>query len=421
MSEHDDDTRPSGARLEELPSLQAFGQRLVATEGIPVRGARRMITVTTLLAALAAAATFTGAAAVALTAATGSPIPSFARGDNTGVWPDPGSTRLSDLRAADPHGGSPWTVRVGRSGDGLVCVGVGQAVAGELGIRGLDGIFRPSSAVGSDQCGPAPREGSPLVAVRGFAGPDPARPRGATTVVYGTGGAALERAEITTGDGRTRQLAVGTAGSFVVAVAGWPEGVAPNVWLRWRNGREQTVRLGAADLVPDPDGRFGWTATSWRGEGVISGRTAEGDPLSVLVGCSTVQPGRQERQRFSVCTSGGRGVARVQRIGGARYGGGPRQVVVVPTHDAGDRTRITVKGRAVPAVAGEANGPVVRQSGRRKTPRGWVAYRQWSFGRSTRVVLAVVPASVRLADVAVTIERGGRVSRLAVRRATGGR
>lgn len=50
---------------------------------------------------------------------------------------DPGSSRLTSLRADDPEGGLPWGLAVSRSKDGHVfCAQVGRVQGGKLGVVG---------------------------------------------------------------------------------------------------------------------------------------------------------------------------------------------------------------------------------------------------------------------------------------------
>ena len=68
----------------------------------------------------------------------------------------PGTSRVLDVRAADPDADAPpWTVRVSRSHAGLVCTTVGQALNGEFGLVGLDGTFRALPEANADAWGRA--------------------------------------------------------------------------------------------------------------------------------------------------------------------------------------------------------------------------------------------------------------------------
>lgn len=60
---------------------------------------------------------------------------------------DPGSSRLTSLRADDPEGGLPWGLSVSRSKDGHVfCAQVGRVQGGKLGVVGRDGTFDDDGA-----------------------------------------------------------------------------------------------------------------------------------------------------------------------------------------------------------------------------------------------------------------------------------
>jgi hypothetical protein len=369
-------------------------------------------------ASLATVATFTATAAVALTATTGSPVPQFARGDTTNVFPDPGTDRVTDARSPDPTGGPPWAVRVGRTADGLVCVGTGQVAAdGTFGVRGLDGRFRTLPPFGNDTCGPAPRTGRPLVQLRGFSGPGSRSPTGATSVVFGSGGPDLRSVRVTTGAGTLQPVRIGASGTFVVAVAGLPEGAAPRVQLRWAAGAERVVQLGRNASVPDPGGRVGWAAS-----------TTYAGPE----GCATVA------------------ILRVQGSGGAKVCGpltgrpatlapvramhrvGPRTALLV-RRDEGDRIVVRLRGREVATVT-------VRMAGRMRTTTSQTLVRDRAGRRriAQRTVrtpgpgptasVAVLPAGTRAADLQVQATRDGRTRTLPVARAdapspspTGGR
>lgn len=170
---------------------------------------------TWLASGLLIAAVGTASAAAALTALTGSPLPPSA--DAFTVSPKPGTTRLSTVRADDPDGGPPWGVRVGAAQAGLVCLGVGQVQGNQLGLVGLDGVFRAVPPAGADDCGAAPGPSSPsIVQTRTFLG----EPRShSVTVVYGMRGPG-SAVRVRYADGMTKVLPVGRDGTFVVARRG---------------------------------------------------------------------------------------------------------------------------------------------------------------------------------------------------------
>lgn len=368
-----------------------------ARERRQARTRRRPRLLVAVAASLATAATFTATAAVALTAATGSPVPGFARGDTTNVFPDPGTTRITDARSADPTGGPAWGVRVGRTADGLVCVGAGQVAAGgAFGIRGLDGRFRAVAPFGNDSCGPAPRAGRPLVQLRGFSGPGSRSARGATSVVFGSGGPDVQRVDVATAGGPSRRVPVGDSGTFVLAVAGLPEGAAPQVRLRWTDGAERTVQLGRSSSVPDPDGRVGWTAfTSYRGpEGcvVVSILRVQGAGGARACGPLT---GRQVT------------LAPVR----AMHGVGPRQALLV-RRDDGDRIAVTFRGRDLPIItvrmAGRLRDTTERVLERDRTGRRrMVEHTVRTPAAGPTASLAILPPDADAGDLRVRSLRDG--------------
>ncbi|WP_157251531.1 hypothetical protein [Patulibacter americanus] len=390
---------PGAPRATEAPGRRGSSR----PAGHATTGRRHRVLVAA-VASLATAATFTATAAVALTATTGSPVPPFARGDTTNVFPDPGTDRVTDARSPDPTGGPPWAVRVGRTADGLVCVGTGQvAPGGAFGVRGLDGRFRALPPFGNDACGPAPRTGRPLVQLRGFSGPGSRSPTGATSVVFGSGGPDLRSVQIAAGAGAPQPVRIGDSGTFVLAVAGLPEGAAPRVQLRWDDGTERTVQLGRNSSVPDPEGRVGWTAsTTFSGPG----------------GCATVA------------------ILRVQGSGGAKVCGplGGRQATLAPVRamhrvgprsallvrrDEGDRIVVRLRGREVATVtvrmAGRMRTTTSRTLVRDRAGRRRIAQRTVRTpGPGPAASVAILPAGVRPADLRVEALRDGRIRALPV-------
>ena len=92
-------------------------------------------------ATLALAATAYGTAQLLLP--EGDPVPKAPPAQRAGLPDmDPGSSRLTSLRAEDPEGGLPWGLVVSRSKDGNVfCAQVGRVQGGRLGVIGRDGTF----------------------------------------------------------------------------------------------------------------------------------------------------------------------------------------------------------------------------------------------------------------------------------------
>jgi hypothetical protein len=402
------DRTPQEPTLADLPSLEAFGERLMAAD--PRRGRTRGRRGSTggaaLLGSVVALATFTGAAAVALTATTGSPVPSFARGDDVGFYPEPGTTRLSDVRAADPGDGPPWTVRVGRSGDGLVCLGTGQVRGTAFGVLGLDGVFRTNPPQGNDACGPAPTQRRPVVGLKAFSGPRPSSPTGATTVVYGAGGSALRSVSVATGDGGRAAVRVGRSGTFAIAVSGWPEGVAPVVRLRWADGARRTVALGPDSWVPDPGGRYGWRADLPFG---AAGRTSP-------EGCLYLAPGRETNRPRVACVPLTGPRAALVRI--RAPDGGSRQVLVVRIA-GNDLVTVSVGGREVVATTATTAGAPRRVVRRRNGQR--IVLMEPSPLSGPRAAVAVLRSAVASEDVRVRIRHRGRTTTVVPRSAGAGR
>lgn len=385
----------------DLAALDASGTRDAVR---PSDVGRRRRLLVALAASLATAATFTATAAVALTATTGSPVPGFARGDTTNVFPDPGTTRVTDVRSADPTGGPAWGVRVGRTADGLVCVGAGQvAPGGAFGVLGLDGRFRAVAPVGNDACGPAPRSGRPLLQLRGFSGPGTRSATGATSVVFGSGGPELRSVRVATAGGPDRPVRVGDSGTFVLAVPGFPEGAAPLVHLRWADGAERAVALGRNSSLPDPEGRVGWSA-----------RTAYEGPE----GCAAVSIVRaQIESGVRVCGPLAGRQATLAPVR-AMHGVGARQALLV-RRDEGERITVRLRGRVLPIetvrLAGRLRArteTVFERDGRGRLRRVERSVRRPAAGPTASV--AILPAGVRVRDLRVVALRDGRPRALPV-------
>lgn len=95
-----------------------------------------------LLATVSTLAIAAGAIAATGVLQEGDPVPSSPRFASTLGEITPGTTRLLDVRAADPDGGLPWTLRVFRTRDGkLACTQIGRTQNGQLGAIGRYGAF----------------------------------------------------------------------------------------------------------------------------------------------------------------------------------------------------------------------------------------------------------------------------------------
>lgn len=245
-----------------LPGLDAFGGALVAaTRRRDRRRWRARRAVLGLLVALPIATTTGAATAVVLREAVIRP-PADAPAEQT---PLAGTARVSDVRAADPDGGLPWTVRVARGRTGFTCTTVGQVRDGVFGLTGLDGVFRRLPGELSDACG----QGGTLTGARVLAADRVADVR---TVVYGAAGDALRAATLTTATGESR-LPLGADGTFVAALRGYPEDSAVSVTLRFHGDRTERHAFGATadgDTALDPEGGQAWQietyvmGTRWR-------------------------------------------------------------------------------------------------------------------------------------------------------------
>ncbi|MBB4661912.1 hypothetical protein [Conexibacter arvalis] len=216
--------------------------------------ALRRVALATALFALIGAAT----AGAGLLLLRGSVIPGPATRD---VPPDqlplPGTARATGLTADDPEPGRPpWTLRLARSSTGLLCSTVGQLDDGRFGLVGLDGRFRAYSERIVDSCGEQlSGERASLVGARVFDADDPQEVR---TVVNGVAGPAL-RAVSLEARGRARELPIGPGGTFLAALAGYPEDSGVEVELRFASGHVERHAFGRSDrVVLDPDGGQAW-------------------------------------------------------------------------------------------------------------------------------------------------------------------
>jgi hypothetical protein len=196
------------------------------------------------------------AAAATLLALRGTVIPAPSPRDLPAeMTPRAGTSRVSEVRAADPGGGPPFTVRVARSRTGLVCGTVGQVRDGQFGIVGLDGRFRRLPDTILDGCGQARTGAATLLGARVF---DADRPADVRTVVYGVGGAGLQRAQLIVG-GTTQALRLGVDGTFAAVLRGYPEDRGPQLALRFAGGAVERRSFGVKPgVVPDPGGAGAW-------------------------------------------------------------------------------------------------------------------------------------------------------------------
>jgi hypothetical protein len=225
----------------------------------PVPGARRRPPrrlALVLAAAFALAVAGTAAAATYL-ALRGSSIAPFADRD---VTPEqrvaPGTSRVLDLRAADPAAQvPPWALRVARSRSGLLCTTVGQVRGGEFGLVGLDGRFRGLPEANADACSD---EGA-MLGTRVFAA---RRFEDVRTVVNGVAGD-LDRVTVAVRGGRPRPVPHTAEGAFLAVLRGYPEDAQPVVTLHLRGGRTRRYAFARDDFVVlDPYGERAWRLES---------------------------------------------------------------------------------------------------------------------------------------------------------------
>jgi hypothetical protein len=258
-------------------------------------GLRRLVLATALFALIG-----TATAGAGLFVLRGSPIPGPAARDvPRDQLPLPGTTRLTGLTAADPEPGRPqWTLRLARSSTGLLCSTVGQLVGGRFGLVGLDGRFRTYSERVVDSCGEQqPGDRTSLIGARVFDADDPREVR---TVVNGVGGRALRSVSLEV-RGRRVTVPVGSGGTFLHVLRGYPEDSGLQVELRFTGGRVERHGLGVGPtVVVDPEGGRAWRV------GVSSfSYSADQDR------CVQFEPARPSRPRAlspSVCGRTRRGV-----------------------------------------------------------------------------------------------------------------
>lgn len=176
--------------------------------------------------------------------------------------PLPGTTRLTGLTADDPVAGRPpWALRLARSSTGLLCSTVGQLEDGRFGLVGLDGRFRTLPERIVDACGErlAGARAS-LIGARVFDAQDPQEVR---TVVNGVAGPALRAVSIEV-RGRARAVPVGSGGTFLAVLPGYPEDSGVQATLRFASGRTETHPLArSATVVPDPEGGQAWKSMAF--------------------------------------------------------------------------------------------------------------------------------------------------------------
>lgn len=248
--------------------LELIGQDLVdaARRRAVDRERRARPPLRSLLLAAALALIVAGSAmAGTLYVLRGSPIPAPDERDaGAAQTVEPGTSSVLPMRAADPAGGPAWALRVARSRTGSVCSTVGQVVAGEFGLVGLDGRFRRLADGVVDSCGLERRGASSLIGARVL---DASRPADVRTVVSGVAGADLRSVTVDAA-GRRSSPAIGPGGTFVVALRGFPENLGVDVRLAFAGGRTERHPLGVSRFVtPDPAGDRAWKTAAFTVDG----------------------------------------------------------------------------------------------------------------------------------------------------------
>lgn len=176
-------------------------------------------------------------ASAALTAVTGDPL---GRRSDIGVTPISSSVAIAKVTAVDPAGGLPWTVRAGRSADGLWCLGVGQVDAQQrFGITGLDGVFREQPVSSDDDCAVLQEDAAPIIAqARTFVG---GRGVPAVSVVYGITASEFPL-RVTYPDGASAVLPVDERGLFAIARIGTLRETSPALHITGRDVNGEYTR-----------------------------------------------------------------------------------------------------------------------------------------------------------------------------------
>jgi hypothetical protein len=249
--------------MSELPILDELrGDLLAAMRAIEAPARPRLRSLRpVLLAAVVLALLAATAAAATYYVLRASPIAPFKPTDTT---PEQrvaaGSSRVLDLRAADPARRTPpWALRLARSQTGLLCGTVGQVQGDEFGIVGLDGRFRALPEPNADACGAPDADGLALLGTRVFDADGDADVR---TVVSGVAGPRLQGVTIAVRGGPPQAVEHGAEGAFLRAFAGFPEDLQPVVTLRFAGGTTRRYALARGPfLVSDPLGGHAWRVT----------------------------------------------------------------------------------------------------------------------------------------------------------------
>ncbi len=202
------------------------------------------------VAALLLGAGGTAAAATYLALRNSSIAPFAADSTTPEQRVEPGTSRVLNIKAADPsHGAPPWVLRVSRSAAGLQCSTVGQLSGGAFGLVGLDGQFRELPEANADACG------DDLLGTRVFSA---RKTKDVRTVVYGVAGPKLQRVTVAIAGGPARALRHTPEGGFVAVLRGYPEDVQPVVTLRRGGATKRYAFANGGFVVADPLGGRAW-------------------------------------------------------------------------------------------------------------------------------------------------------------------
>jgi hypothetical protein len=316
--------------MSDLPILDELGADLQTAFRAQRSGRRRSLRSLALVAALLLVLAATAGAAT-FYVLRASPIAPFKPRD---VEPQqqvaPGTSRMLDLRAADPQRGDPsWALRIARSRTGLTCGTVGQVVDGELGVVGLDDRFRALPEANADACSVAGAHGLTLLGLRVF---DADRPAVVRTILSGLAGPRLRRVQVSVGRGESHTIPHDASGAFLLALRSYPEDLQPVVTLAFAGGATKRVALATSDnVIPDPLGGGAWKTEVWGyGCAIHNHETALGCNPPVCVTFASARPGSHSASSPSLCGREAGGRVNRTLFYGARRLSGNRQRLSSP-------------------------------------------------------------------------------------------
>jgi hypothetical protein len=138
--------------MSDLRVVSEFREELSRARRPRRRPTRRALLVAALLAVLGVGI---ATAATGDFPPIGDPLPSPVRQDADQPYsPVTGTGRVAAIRAPDPGGGPPWSVRTHRIRRGLTCIQIGRVVGGRLGVIGDDGKFHEAPLAALSCFGP---------------------------------------------------------------------------------------------------------------------------------------------------------------------------------------------------------------------------------------------------------------------------